>query len=264
MTTIIVKGANYAGGKLQYYEAPIADLTVCSWLGLDNIYNRNFGTLGGTNTVVGSPVKQDELFRRFDLNNYLITPTYRKPITSMFAVFRDVSPLPVVQDFGFMISSERDAMNGANYNGGRRGITFARGYAIGGSSYQIVTSIHGDNAGIDYAVSSSVVANQNVLTQAATFSESSASGTGGARAKTYRFTDVAANGTTTDTAVASTLDLADEASYPFLVGRSYRTAYNKPIDLAFIAIGERLWTAAEKQALYDSVKRRFTALGGTM
>lgn len=265
MTTIIVKNANFAGGKLLHYEPPVSDLLVCSWVGGDDaVCQRNFGTLGDLAMPAGTPVQQaDGLFRRFNANNYFQLPTERKASMTVIAVTRDVAPPAAGAVYGQILSSERDSgIDGHNYNGGRRGFVAARGYNVSANgTYDLRAYNYGDNAGTPFAITPTLVANDATPIASAFTSQPDTTGTS---AQVFRLTAVAANSALVKTAIASTLPDPDEAGYQLRVGKNYRAVAVQDIDIAFLAVAARILTQAERDAMYASIKRRFTAFGITI
>lgn len=267
MTTIIVKNANFAGGKLLHYEPPVSDLKVCAWIGGDDaVCLRNFGTLGDLLMPSSTPVQQaDGLFRRFNGTAFLTLPLERKTSMTVIAVTRDTSQPPSGAQFAYVLSSERDSgIDGHNYNGGRRGFSFLRRYnnTVAGA-YEHAATNFGDSAGAVFSITSQITNPEATPLCVKVESQPSTTGTS---TKVYRLTAAAANSSLASSANATTLPDPDEAGYPMRVGLPYRTNALTPkdLDIAFLAVADRILTQAESDALFASIKRRFTAFGMTI
>jgi hypothetical protein len=251
MTTIIVKDADFSGGPIRYFEPPIADATVCSFVGDATVGLKNYGTLGDL-TQVGSPVQVDGLFKRF-LNgtNYLVTPAYRTLNTSIMVVYRGVG-VPA-SNYAVVVSSERD-----HADGGRRGISLVRNL----SSYGLITSTFGTLNG----ASQSVAITMTQADHAANFAFGKWYPNGPSSSSFIeRLTAVAANATTVSVGNATQLPAADEATAGLLrVGSSYRSFGVEACDIAFIMVVPRLISNAERDKVYASLKTRFAHFGVTL
>ena len=84
----------------------------------------------------------------------------------------------------------------------------------------------------------------------------------GAKVQAFRKTQAEATTGVVAIADADHQPTADEASFPFCIGHNQRPGIPLgDIDIGFVAVFPRVLTAAEIDAMYQSVKRRFTALG---
>lgn len=249
MTTIIVKNADFSGGRLAHYLPPVDGATLCAFVGDqdDSASLRNFGSGGDLQIGAGYPASVDEAFRRFSHLHYLKSDAFRTESTTLLAVYRSVTPLT---GHGVVIASERDVADG-----GRRGCALVRNNttenlyvaAFGTAANNTVQNL---SSNLPAAASPAFVAGV-VEPYAPT----------GVKLKSYRMTPTVATGPLTSNALANIAPAADEASFPFRIGNNYRGVVMGEIDIGFVAVYPRALTVEEMEALYQSVKRRFAALG---
>lgn len=249
MTTIIVKDADFSGGKLAHYSPPVAGATLCAFVGDadDSTWLRNFGS--GSDLVIGAgkPVSVDQAFRRFGAANHLVSDSPRTAATTMLAVYRSILP---VNNYSAILSSERD-----HTDNGRRGCALNRintsdapyaaafGTNAAGTAYQALTS--NLNAADSPAFAVGVIEDLN----------------NGVRVQAIRKTAPEQVGPNLSPGLATMKMTADEYKYPLKVGHTYRSFTGTEIDIGFVAVYPRVLTTTEIDKIYQSVKRRFTALG---
>lgn len=250
MTTITVKGANFASGPIAHYSPPVLGSTLCAFVGDadENTYLRNFGSGADLVRVAGKPAQIDPAFRRFNYLNYLKSDAYRTENTTLLAVYRNPTP---ITSFALVISSERD-----HADGGRRGCGLTRTSGTEG----MYMGVFGTNA-----------VNQNSLVKvdlAPQVGPAFIAGTvfphtsPGAKVQAFRKTPTEATTGIVSVADADHQPTADEASFPFCIGHNQRPGVPLgDIDIGFVAVFPRVLTADEIDVMYQSVKRRFTALG---
>lgn len=249
MTKIIVKGADFSGGKIASYTPPVAGSSLCAFVGDadESTWLRNFGS--GKDLVIGAgkPYSVDAAFRRFGASNFLQSDAFRTPAITMLSVYRSITP---VANYSAILSSERDYTDN-----GRRGCALNRintqdspyaaafGTNAGGTAYQALTS--------NLAASTSPAFAVGQLEDQTT----------GVRVQALRKTAPAQTGPNLSPGLATMKTMADEANYPLRVGHTYRSFQGTEIDIGFVAVYPRILTEVEIEAVYQSVKRRFAALG---
>lgn len=255
MTTIIVKGANFAAGRIAHYSPPIEGASLCAFVGDsdDATWLRNFGSGSDLTVVKGAPEKIDAAFRRFNPQNFLTSNVHRPVAGTYMAVYRSILPLAL---HGVLLSSEREAV----VDPGRRGVSLLRANAVEaaamtvfGTSTANVYQTFTNQTPVSPTGPAFVVGTVEPLSP------------NGVRSSIARLTPdpLTVNATSTTASMAAT---ADEASWPLRIGTHYRTDQSAigSIDVGFVAVFPRVLTAAEKDAMYQSVKRRFLALGITI
>lgn len=252
MTTIIVKNANFSGGKIANYTPPVAGASLCAFVGDadESTWLRNFGS--GANLVVGAgkPASVDAAFRRFGASNFLQSDTPRTPATTMLAVYRSITP---VNNYSAIISSERDYTDN-----GRRGCALHR---INTQDAPYAAAFGTNAAGTAYQALTSNLEASTSLAFAVGLIEDQANGV---RVQVLRKTAPAQNGPSLSPGLVSMKTMPDEASYPLRIGHTYRSFQGVEIDIGFVAVYPRILTSAEIESIYQSVARRFTALGITI
>lgn len=256
---IIVKGTSEAGGALAHYDPPIADLSVCAWLGSpDPVSMRNFGTMGEL-SVVGAPAVVNSIWRRVNLTNYYVLPEYLRSTLTMFAIYRDVAPLNAASsDNSNIITSERNAGDG-----GRRGAGLGVVYnATPATNRTLTATAFGTSAGA--AASNICGTSFSDAVPMLAFAEFSPNAGGGIQCRIQRYTAAGAY----PAAVTSTNTTygpdTDEASFPLRVGANYRGTWGKNVDVAVVGTVRRVLSTAEKAALATSLGQRMTAFGVTI
>ncbi|MHC8315688.1 hypothetical protein [Pseudomonas sp. LB3P31] len=253
MTTIIVKGANFASGHIAHYSPPVEGASLCAFVGDsdDTTWLRNFGSGADLTVAKGAPEKIDAAFRRFGPQNYLASGVYRTPEITVMAVYRSIVPATL---HGVLLSSEREAV----VDPGRRGISLLRANGVEAASM----TVFGTNTSNVY---------QTFTNQTAVSPTGPAFIAGtvepliptGARTSIARLTPAPLTGTNATSTTASLAPTVDEASFPLRIGTHYRADQSAIglIDIGFLAVFPRVLTATEKDAMYQSVKKRFAALG---
>lgn len=102
-----------AVSPLVRYTPPIADASLCLWLGEEAPYwYLNHGTAGGECEIEGSPLQIDALFRRFNKSNYATTPITRTDPVTVMAVIRDSATMPIgtyTDQWGYILTNERES-----------------------------------------------------------------------------------------------------------------------------------------------------------
>ena len=250
MVDILAKSQDYAGGTLLGYVPPVTGLSVCAFIGdAESNWLTNYGS-GGAIVATGAPSVQANGFRRFLETAYLTLPVAMTDAMTVCAVYRNVTPITL---YGQICCSERDYIDG-----GRRGFSLFR-YNV---NQGVQAGTFGTNAGANLTVAVGLTDVDGPAFVAATRAPLSP----GAQISLRRLTATAqtpAAATNTNATFGAT---GDEASYPLLVGREYRTGANTggPIDVGFLAVAPRVLSSDEITALYNSVKKRFTALGTTI
>lgn len=243
MTTIITN-SDLSGAPLLMYDPPVAEATVCAFVGDQAAHLRNFGS-GANLTMVGVAGSVDAAFRRFGPAAYINTGVPRTPEMTVIAVYRNTGGA----GYGLVASSERD-----HADGGRRGISLSRSNVDTSLSF----NMFGTNAsGAVSTVGKTIPANAAAAVfVAGRYQQLSPGGrVAVTRETTPREVSTYASNTGPTFQVS-----ADEASFPIRVGTNYR-ATPGDIDVGFVMIAPRLLLDAEITAVYESVKRRFSALG---
>lgn len=259
MTTVIVKGADFSAGELLHYSPPVSGATLCAFVGEDRLSAalKNYGTGADLSVNQGDPKAQGDGFRRFGPFDSFLTPAFYTASTTILLVSRSVYPL--TDQFGIVISSERD-----DADGGRRGGGFAR---INNADYLRMYA-SGTLSGAPTAPSANTqIAGITAANSAGFFSGTISPGTvaNTINISAARVTTPAVSRTTTSDPNATLAPAANEASFPFLVGSHYRAGANfAPVDIGFVAVFPRLLSAAEIATMYTSVKKRFASRGITV
>lgn len=255
MTTIIVKNANFSGGRIAHYSPPVAGATLCAFVGDqdDGTWLRNFGSGADLNVGLGTPTKVDASFRRFDPANFIVGPAYRTPATTLIAVYRSVAP---ITKHGMLLSSERPSA----FDSGQRGITLMRE----STGETVRASILGTSAGAPAA--SAIVTPVAPAGAAFVISTVIPNAPTGMKSSLKRFSAPESSlisGSSTNVTFAPA---SDEAAYPFRIGANYLPVQTGlgPIDVGFVAVFPFELTTAEKDAMYHSVQKRFAAFGVTI
>ncbi len=263
MTTFVSKTANFAGGRLVDYDCPIADASVCVWLGgsLDDAV-RNFGT-GADLEVAGAPQVIDELWCRVNGAAFFQTDALRANENTLVAVYRLVGA-------NAQSGANRPTIigNEAPDGTGRSGFTL---YADGNDAANekiIAAAVQhtNENGTLVSTIPSVVVGTRGRNTpQFGLVSEARlASGLSRVRAELLTAPTAAAQTDQNATTAIPPVNLGQPA---YRIGASNRTdssALIGQVDIAFAAIIPRLLTDVEKALVYASVKRRFSAFGITI
>lgn len=250
MTTIIVKNADFSGGRIAGYTPPVAGATTMAFVGDsdDATSTRNFGS-GGAITKVGQPASIDAAFRRFvDTTAFFNTPSIYTPNMTILGVYRTITPLT---GFGVIASSERN-----NADGGRRGAGLLRSNTV----ETVGMNTYGTNAGATYSNGANTTADTSPAFVAGQVIPSGSA----TQSKIWRRTAAQQAVVGSVSAQPTTVPAADEAANPLRIGANYRGIALGSIDLAFVAIFPRALTLTEIDLMYVSVKKRMTALGITI
>lgn len=259
MTSILVKGANFSGGELVGYVPPVSGAKVCAFVGdsRESSALKNYGSGAELKVNNGAPVAQGDGFRRFGPFDSFLTDAHYTSSCTILAVCRSVYPL--TDQFGIVVSSERDDADGGRRGGGLVRINnadYLRAY-VSGTSAGAAAAAHTNTqiAGITAANSAGFFAG--------TFTPGSAANTVAISADRYSAPVVGR--TAVSDANATFAPAANEASFPFMIGSHYRVGANfAPVDIGFVAVFPRKLTPAEIAKMYASVKKRFAALGVTI
>ncbi|MBF8651480.1 hypothetical protein IRZ81_11800 [Pseudomonas putida] len=256
MTTIIVKDADFSSGDLINYAPPVSGATLCAFVGdtRDAASLKNYGSGQNLSVYQGAPKAQGDGFRRFGAFDSYKTDSYYTPEMTMLVVARSVYPL--TDQFGIVISSERD-----NSDGGRRGAGIVR---LNNADY-LRMYVNGTLNGAPTAPNT----NTQVpgVTQANSAAFSSGTFAPGTTPNTVVLGAQRHSAPTVARSVVSDANptlapASNESSFPLLVGSHYRPSGNfAPVDIGFVAVYPRVLTAEEIQKMYASVKRRFASFG---
>lgn len=249
MTTIIVKNRDFSAGNFVHYVPPVDGAEVFSFVGgNDNLFVKNFGSLNDLDVGAGAgtPVVVDDVYRRFNQVNWLVTPATRSTATTILAVHRDVAPIAA---HGILIGNDRQ-----HADGGRRGMVLSRS----STDKSVLGWVNGTSGGTNVGPASTLA----IIPGDAAFTAAivKPTATTGAQLKVAMLSNPQQFKAYVANTEATIAPAADEAAFPFRVGRHYRAA-GGDIDIGFVAVYPRELTDVELQKIYASVKKRFAAFG---
>lgn len=259
MTTFISKDADFSGGRLVDYDCPILDAGVCAWLGggLSDAV-RNFGT-GPDLTVVGSPTPIDDLFLRVSGAAYLQTEQLRTAESTVVVVYRNVDPAANGVNRPSILSNDTGTA------ALRNGLSLYSGPGDGYAGAASISHVNQPANTLATLAQTLAVGARNVLAPQFFVAEEARQVSGLSKLTISTLT-IPAETKTLSLGGSSTPPM-DISQGPYRIGASYRNdaaALIGAVDVAFVAIIPRVLSAAEKQTLYNSVKRRFAAYGITI
>ncbi|MDN6874640.1 hypothetical protein QO209_19545 [Pseudomonas citronellolis] len=259
MTTFVIKNADFSGGRLVDYDCPIPDAQVCSWLGggLDDAV-RNFGT-GDELVVGGAPMAIDDLWCRVSAAGFLETGELLTKDMTFIVVPRLVGELGTSANRPAVISNESgDATVKAGY-------TLWMGKPNAPETRNIWSNLlFTADGGTQYVANSGLKsADRDITKPLFLIGESTRSSSG------YLRSTIETYSTPTESQAinAGAFTGPFEFSGNMRIGAMHRTdstAMSAPVDVAFVMMVQRLLTTAEKQKVYNSVRRRFAAFGVTI
>lgn len=263
MTTIIIKNANFAGGRLVGYRSPISDAQICAFFGgslEDSV--RNFGT-GPELSPVGTPTMVDEFFMRPNITNYLQSAVAQGAAMTVLAVVKPETNTGGNLTDRSLICGTESIDTGTDRSG------FVVGLLASGTAGQFLYMSPTVYRGITGAGTANITTSAPGQISNPAFNWQFVSVTINRRASDNR-TEVQARSLTTGQ--ASSVVVSAEADYTFpnrgiRIGTNYRTdagAITKGSDMAHLTVVPRVLTLSEQTVLYESVKRRLAAFGQTI
>lgn len=265
MTTIIIKNADFSGGRLVGYNCPIADASICSFFGStleDSV--RNFGT--GTELVpVGSPAILDEYSMRPNISNYLQSAVTQGAAMTIMAVVKPETNTGGNLTDRSLICGTEAIDTGTDRSG------FVMGLLASGTAGQYLYASQVMYRGVVGSGTTSVSATPPGQITNPTFGWQFLSFTFNKRTSDNKF-EVQARSHTTGQASFVVVSTETDYTAPapargIRIGTNYRTDVGnitKGADLAHLTVVPRVLTLVEQQMLYNSVKRRLAAFGHTI
>lgn len=263
MTTIIIKNADYSGGRLVGYQCPIADAQICSFFGgtLDDSM-RNFGA-GAELSVVGAPVVLNEYSIRPNISNYLQSAVTQGAAMTIMAVVKPETNTGGNLTDRSLICGTEAIDTGTDRSG------FAMGLLASGTAGQYLYMGPTVYRGVTGSGTASITASAPGQISNPTFDWQFVSITVNKRTSDNK-TELQARSITTGQ--VSSVVVSTETDYTFpargiRIGAAYRTdagVIPKGSDMAHLTVVPRVLLLAEQQVLYNSVKRRMAAFGHTI
>jgi hypothetical protein len=263
MTTIIIKNADFSGGRLVGYKPPIADAQICSFFGgsLDDSV-RNFGT-GAELVPVGTPTIVDDFFIRPNITNYLQSAVTQGAAMTVMAVVKPETNTGGNLTDRSLICGTEAIDTGTDRSG------FAMGLLASGTVGQYLYMSPTVYRGVTGSGTASITTSAPGQISNPTFDWQFVSITVNKRTSDNK-TELQARSITTGQ--VSSVVVSTETDYTFpartiRIGANYRTdagAIPKGSDMAHLTVVPRVLTLVEQTVLYESVKRRMTAFGHTI
>lgn len=238
MVTLVVKGADFSGAPLAGYSPPVPGASVAAFVGDadEGIATRNFGSGADLVLAAAMPQYEGSGFRAFSNVNHMITDATYTSETTLMAVLRGQPT-----EWFAPLSNER-ALTGSD----RRGLTLRQ---------KKLEERVGINASGDSGLQrDSYIDGLDLTIPRCLIGTAGPSGTGGTKTQIYDMTAGLAGPEVAGTS-PTTRPTPDEASFPFLVSANYLTTAVQG-DIAFVAIWPFSLSGAQRQMMYESVKRR--------
>ncbi len=250
MTTIIVKNSvSFAAGPLVRWKPPVDGALVAAFVGDadDAAYLKNFGSTVDLTAPGSAPTWEEAGFRRFTNSKYLLTAASRQAGgMSLVAVLKKPS---TDTSWALPIANER-----SHVDGGRRGFGLAQTTAGTGAKQAVIAYTNGGTNGSLTATLTNTTSPTMII---GTTSLSGATTT----VNFYNMTT--GNSASSNLANATAQAAADEAAYPYQIMRNYLGTTTDGL-VGFVGIWPVALDGPQRTAIYNAVKKRFTALGVTI
>jgi hypothetical protein len=264
MTTIIIKNADYSGGRLVGYTPPIADASLCAFFGgsLQDCV-RNFGT-GADLTPVGFPTILDEYSARLNSANFFNSEiTQGAAMTVMCVVKPELNTGGNLTDRAIICGT-------AGIDAGTDRSGFEVSLLSPGTAGNWLQPTGTMNRGVVGSGSTSIAAAASGPTGLNPFPFQFLSFTFEKRTSDSLFAVQGRNlssGFASSVVVSTGVTDYTPPARTVRVGSYYRTeagAITRGPDLAHLTIVPRVLSLSEQTAMYNSVKRRMAAFGITV